>query len=367
MIIPANPNAQYQSYKKDIDSALRKVISSGRYILGEEVKEFEKEFADFNDTKFSIAVGSGTEALHICLTACGIGPNDEVITVAHTAVATASAISLSGATPRFVDIEDDSFSIDVSKIESLINKKTKAIIPVHIYGNPVDMKMIMKIARKHNLFVIEDCAQAHGAYYESKRVGSFGHMSCFSFYPTKNLGAIGDGGAIITNSKNFARECNLIREYGWKKRYISESKGWNSRLDEIQASILRVKLKNLDKDNNKRRSIAEIYNNDLNKISSDIITPSERDKCKHVYHLYVIKTSKRNKLKAYLEKHGIFTTIQYPVPIHLQPFYKNIKLHKRLKNTETVAKEILSLPIYPELEKSKVKEVIKCIKNFYTA
>ena len=281
MIIPANPNAQYLSYKKEIDRALKKVISSGRYVLGEEVKKFEKEFAKFNNTKYSIAVGSGTEALHICLTACGIGRNDEVITVAHTAVATASAVTLSGATPRFVDIENDSFSIDPSKIESLINKRTKAIIPVHIYGNPVNMKSIMRIAKKHNLYVIEDCAQAHGAYFESKRVGSIGHMSCFSFYPTKNLGAIGDGGLIATNNKKIASECNLIREYGWKKRYVSQSIGWNSRLDEIQASILRVKLKNLDNDNNKRRCIAELYGKNIDQINSDIIIPTERKNCKH--------------------------------------------------------------------------------------
>lgn len=365
MIIPASPLEQYKASKIKIDKAIERVVNSGKYILGNEVNLFEQEFANFIGTKFSIGVGSGTEALHIALEACGASRNDEVITVSHTAVATASAITLSGAKPRFADIESNSFSIDVSKVESLINKKTKFIIPVHIYGNPVDMNKIMKIAKKHKLIVIEDCAQAHGALFKGKKVGSIGDIGCFSFYPTKNLGAIGDGGAIVCSNRKLAKKCKLIREYGWQQRYVSKFNGWNSRLDEIQAAILRVKLKNLEKDNEKRRNIAKIYNSIIDTKNSDITLPSERDACKHVYHLYVIKTSKRDKLKNFLNKNKIITTIQYPFPVHMQDYYFNKNLHKNLYVTENIAKEILSLPIYPEFKKTDARYVAKMINQFY--
>jgi dTDP-4-amino-4,6-dideoxygalactose transaminase len=365
MILPANPFAQYEASKKDIDKAITRVISSGRYVLGAEVQSFEKEFASYSESKYSIGVGSGTEALHIALEACNIGLGDEVITVSHTAVATASAITLCGATPRFVDIEYDSFSIDACKIEALINKKTKAIIPVHIYGNPVDMGAVLKIAKKHKLIVIEDCAQAHGAHYKGRRVGSMGDLGCFSFYPTKNLGALGDGGAIVCSKKYLAKKCQLLREYGWEQRYVSKFNGWNSRLDEIQAAVLRVKLKKLDKDNQKRREIAKIYNKYLDTKNSDLVLPSERLSSNHVYHLFVIKTSMRNELKNYLEENGVITSIQYPFPVHLQDFYKNESLHKNLNITEIIAGKILSLPIYPELKKSEAKKVASLVNSFY--
>jgi dTDP-4-amino-4,6-dideoxygalactose transaminase len=366
MILPANPFAQYKANKKDIDKAITRVINSGRYVLGNEVQSFEKEFASYSESKYSIGVGSGTEALHIALEACDIGLGDEVITVSHTAVATASAISLSGATPRFIDIEYDSFSIDALKIEALINKKTKAIIPVHIYGNPVDMDAILKIAKKHKLIVIEDCAQAHGAYYKGRRVGSMGDLGCFSFYPTKNLGALGDGGAIVCSKKHLAKKCQLIREYGWEERYVSKFNGWNSRLDEIQAAVLRVKLKKLDKDNQKRREIAKIYNKYLDTKNSDLVLPSERLSSNHVYHLFVIKTSMRKELKKYLEENEVITTIQYPFPVHMQDFYKNKSLHKNLDITEIIAGKILSLPIYPEFKKSEAKKVASLVNSFYS-
>jgi len=259
IILCANPKAQYLSYRDDINSAIQRVLDSGWYILGEEVTQFEKEFAQFNTVSHAIGVGSGTEALHIALRAVDIGQGDEVITTAHTAVATASAIDLAGAKPVFVDIEPDFFTIDPDLIEDAITSKTKAIIPVHIYGQPCDMDAIMGIAKKHGLQVIEDCAQAHGATYKDKRVGTMGNIGCFSFYPTKNLGAIGDGGALVTNNNQLAEKIKFFREYGWEDRYISSKEGWNSRLDELQAAILRIKLKNLDKDNNLRQQHALAY------------------------------------------------------------------------------------------------------------
>lgn len=353
----SNPKNQYLSHKKEIDEAILKVLNSGRYILGEEVELFEKEFAQYIGVKYGIGVGSGTEALHIALKACGIGAGDEVITVSHTAVATVSAIELCGATPVLVDIDPDFMTIDVSKIKNAISKKTKAVIPVHIYGQPADMKPILKIAHKHRIKVIEDCAQAHGAVYEGKKVGSWGDIACFSFYPTKNLGAIGDGGMIVTDDNKLFDRCRLIQEYGWRKRYISEIAGWNSRLDELQAAILRVKLKYLDNDNNLRRELVSYYSNNLKHL--DIVLPKERKNNKHVYHLYVMRIKYRNELKFFLEENKIFSLIHYPVPIHLQPAYKGkIKIVGLLNETELVAKEILSLPLYPEIKISELKRVI---------
>jgi len=300
MIQCANPKAQYLSYREEIDLAIKRVLDSGWYVLGEEVREFEKEFAQFNIVSHAIGVGSGTDALHIALRALEIGAGDEVITTAHTAVATASAIDLAGAKPIFVDIEPDFFTIDPDLIEDAITPKTKAIIPVHIYGQPCNMDAIMDIANKNNLKVIEDSAQAHGAEYKGKRVGSIGDIGCFSFYPTKNLGAIGDGGALVTNSDQLAEKIKLIREYGWEERHISSKEGWNSRLDELQAAILRVKLKNLDKDNNLRQQHAKIYNDLLKDFPIEL--PKTRSNSSHAFHLFVIKIEQRNKLRDYLQK-----------------------------------------------------------------
>ena len=260
MITCSNPKAQYLSYKREIDSAISNVLTSGRYILGEEVHKFEEEFSRYIGVNYGIGVGNGTEAIHLALRACNIGINDEVITVSHTAVATVTAISMAGAKPIFVDINPMDFTIDVTQIENAITNKSKAIIPVHIYGQPADMDSVMAIARKYSLKVIEDCAQAHGAKINNRFVGSFGDIAAFSFYPTKNLGALGDGGIIVTNNKNLANKAKLEREYGWKKRNFSSFQGYNSRLDEIQAAILRVKLKYLEKDNIKRKNIAKQYN-----------------------------------------------------------------------------------------------------------
>jgi dTDP-4-amino-4,6-dideoxygalactose transaminase len=303
MILCSNPKAQYLSYKSEIDTAISRVLDSGWYILGKEVKAFEKEFTGYIGVAHGIGVGSGTEALHLALVACGIGRGDEVITVSHTAVATVAAIELAGATPVLVDIDPEFYTIDPDKIESAITTHTKAIIPVHIYGHPADMDPIAEIAEKHNLKVIEDCAQAHGATYKGKRVGSFGDMGCFSFYPTKNLGAIGDGGIVVTGDKELAEKARLLREYGWAERYVSHFTGWNTRLDEIQAAILCVKLKHLDDDNSKREHIAEEYNKELGYV--DIILPKQRKDSTHVYHLYVIRAERRDALLSFLREKGI--------------------------------------------------------------
>jgi dTDP-4-amino-4,6-dideoxygalactose transaminase len=362
MILCSNPKAQYLSHKKEIDAAISRVLNSGWYILGEEVETFEKEFARHIGVSHGIGTGSGTEALHISLVACGIGPGDEVITVSHSAVATASAIVLSGAFPHYVDIDPQFYTIDPDKIESAITPHTKAIIPVHIYGQSADMEPILELAEEYNLYVIEDCAQAHGAVYKGKCVGSFGNMGCFSFYPTKNLGAIGDGGMVVTNDRGLAEKVSLLREYGWVERYVSHFSGWNTRLDEIQAAILNVKLKYLDEDNLKRNQLANIYNSKLK--HTGLILPNTRDGATHIYHLYVIRSQRRDDLLSFLKEKNIGASIHYPVPIHLQPAYKQIGKRESLRETERVAKDILSLPIYPELQESDVLMITDAIKEF---
>ena len=363
MILCSNPKTQYLSYKSEIDAAIFRVLDSGWYVLGNEVRSFEEEFARYIGVAHGIGAGSGTEAIHLALKACGVTHGDEVITVSHTAVATVAAIDLAGATPVLVDIDPDFYTIDPEKIESSITSNTKAIIPVHIYGQPADMDPVMEIARKYSLKVIEDCAQAHGAKYKGQCVGSIGDMGCFSFYPTKNLGAIGDGGMVVTNNSNLNERVRLLREYGWKERYVSSSKGWNSRLDEMQASILRVKLKHLDKSNQKRRNLAGHYLKDLKDLPLEL--PEERKNCEHVYHLFVVKTNKRDTLQDYLKENGIGTGIHYPVPIHRQPYYKYLLKNRLLKVTEQVSGEILSLPIYPELSLNESKIVINTLRKFY--
>ena len=307
MIRCANPLEQYNSYKKEIDTAISSVLTKGNYILGDEVKSFEQEFSDFIGVDYGIGVGNGTDALLVALKACGVGPEDEVITVSHTAVATATSIIMSGAKPVLVDIEPNFYSIDLSKLESAITEKTKAIILVHLYGCPAEIENIKKITKKHNIFLIEDCAQAHGAVYKDSKVGSFGDLSCFSFYPTKNLGAIGDGGMVLTKDDSLAERCFELREYGWKERYSSSTFGWNTRLDEIQAAILRVKLKYLDIDNKKRKRIAQMYKELLD--DSIIELPKERKESSHVYHLFVIQSDNRDSLMEYLHQKDIFVII----------------------------------------------------------
>jgi len=363
MILCSNPQAQYFSYQDEIDAAIARVLRQGHYILGEEVRAFEQEFANYIGVSYGIGVGSGTEALHVALAACGIGRGDEVITTAHTAVATSAAIELAGAEPVFVDIEPDYYTLDPNRIEAAITTRTKAIIPVHIYGQPADMATILTLAQRYQLRVIEDCAQAHGAYYRGKRVGSFGDMACFSFYPTKNLGAIGDGGMVITDNPALAEKARLLREYGWAERYISDTHGWNSRLDELQAAILRVKLCHLDDDNAKRRKVAEIYDRALQE--SGLLLPRQREARTHVFHIYAVRSVRRDQLLKFLRERQIGALVHYPVPIHCQPAYQRKTRQYCLAETERIAQEILSLPMYPELTASEIATVIEVLREFY--
>jgi dTDP-4-amino-4,6-dideoxygalactose transaminase len=359
MIPCANPKAQYLAHKQEIDDAVKRVLESGWYILGDEVRAFEQEFAAYLGVNHAIGVGSGTEALHLALATCGIGPGDEVVTVSHTAVATVAAIELSGARPVLVDIDPLTYNMDPNLLEKAITPKTRAIIPVHLYGLPAAIEDIQTIAAEHGLRLIEDCAQAHGAAYRGKHVGSFGDMACFSFYPTKNLGALGDGGAVVTNDPELAEKVRLLREYGWAERYVSYIPGWNTRLDEIQAAILRVKLKHLDFDNGRRIELAARYREGL--FETGIALPVQPKDAVHVYHLYVIRVKERASLQAYLRSKDIGTAVHYPVPVHLQPAYE--KNAVRLPNTETAAREVLSLPMYPELTENQLRFIIDSIRE----
>jgi dTDP-4-amino-4,6-dideoxygalactose transaminase len=364
VILCSNPQAQYQAHKAEIDVAILRVLDKGWYILGEETKTFEAEFAAYIGVAHGIGVGSGTEALHIALAACGIGPGDEVITVSHTAVATVAAIELAGATPVLVDIEPDYFTLDPDKLEAAISPRTKAIIPVHLYGQPADLKPILEITRRHGVRVIEDCAQAHGAIYRGRRVGSWGDIACFSFYPTKNLGALGDGGMVVTNDSTLAERARLLREYGWASRYVSRVAGWNSRLDELQAAALRVKLRYLDADNAARARLAAEYEDDLADTALD--TSKCRADATHVFHLYVVRSRERNELQTFLQARGVGALIHYPVPVHLQPAYQGrLQGGDKLPETERAAREVLSLPMFPELGESEVQMVIATIQAFH--
>jgi dTDP-4-amino-4,6-dideoxygalactose transaminase len=363
-LIPcANPKAQYLAHKQEIDDAVNRVLESGYYILGNEVRAFEEEFAAYLGVNHAVGVGNGTEALHLALVACGIGHGDEVATVSHTAVATVAAIELAGARPVFVDIDPVTYNLDPGFLKKAITSKTKAVIPVHLYGHPAPMEEILAIARDYSLCVIEDCAQAHGATYRGKRVGSFGDMACFSFYPTKNLGALGDGGMVVTNDEKLAENSRLLREYGWKDRYVSHIPGWNTRLDEIQAAILRVKLNYIDTDNAVRARLAKSYCEGLTGASSSLVLPTAREGAMHVYHLFVIRVLDRGSLLNFLGEKGIGAAIHYPVPVHQQPAYDGFS--GELPQTEHVTKEILSLPMYPELTKDEICSVSDAVRVFF--
>lgn len=359
-----NLQRQYKKNKKEIDDVIQGVLSKGNFILGENVKKFEEEFAEYCGTKFAVGVGSGTEAIHLALTACGIGNGDEVITVSNTAVPTASAITSANAVPVFVDIDEFSYNINPGLIEEKISNKTKAIIPVHLYGNPCDMEEILKLAKKYNLKIVEDCAQAHGAEYKGRRVGSFGDAGCFSFYPSKNLGAYGDSGIVVTNDAELNHKLKLLRNYGQEKRYFSTIKGFNSRLDEIQAAILRFKLKKLDMWNESRIKIAKKYTDCFSGLN--VICPKFDNNNKHIFHLYVVRIKDRDNFINYLEKNSIDVLIHYPIPIHLQHAYKELNVKEgSLPVTEKVSKEIVSIPVYPELEKQEVDYIISKIKEYF--
>ncbi len=358
MIPCADPHAQYQAHRAQIDAGIARVLAKGRYILGDEVAAFESEFAAYIGVGHAVGVGSGTDALLVALQALGIGDGDEVITVAHTAVATVAAIDAAGAVPVFVDIDPMRYTIDVSRIEEAITERTRAILPVHLYGQPADLDSVLTIARRHGLKVIEDCAQSHGAMYRGRRAGSFGDAACFSFYPTKNLGALGDGGMVVTNDQSVARRARLLREYGWAERYVSHIRGWNTRLDELQAAVLRAKLPHLDADNARRRGIAERYENE---IGSWILKPGVSEGS--VFHLYVVRTPRRDELSLFLRERGVATLVHYPVPVHQQPAYRDFTRHS-LPETESAAREVLSLPMYPELTDEDALAVIDAMSAF---
>jgi dTDP-4-amino-4,6-dideoxygalactose transaminase len=355
-----DPKANYLAHKASIDDAIARVLESGRYVLGREVASFEKEFAGYLGARHAVAVGSGTDALRLALLGCGVGPGDFVLTVSHTAVATAAAIDLCGASPVFVDIDPVSYTMDPNRLEDAVKGcargRLKAVVPVHLYGHPADMTGISEIADRYGLRVVEDCAQSHGATWQGRRTGILGHVAAFSFYPTKNLGALGDGGMVVTGDADLADRVRLLREYGWKERYVSAIPGMNSRLDELQAAILRAKLPHLDPENESRRAIAGAYSSLL--ADTGLGLPAAGRGAGHVYHQYVIRTPHRDALKAHLEGRGIGTLIHYPVPIHLQPAYANrAPSNIALPLTEEVAGRILSLPIYPELNAEQVLAV----------
>jgi dTDP-4-amino-4,6-dideoxygalactose transaminase len=363
-MIPQNsPLANYLSHRSVIDSAIRRVLDSGQYILGKETLSFEQEFADYIGVKYGVGVGNATEALHLVLTALGVGHGDEVITVSHTAVATVAAIEMCGAIPNLVDIHTSHYTIDPDLVGRAITPNTKAIVPVHLYGQPADLEPILGLARKHHLYVVEDCAQAHGAEYRGKKVGSLGHAGVFSFYPTKNLGCLGDGGAITTNHEDLYERLVALRQYGWNQERVSCRPGFNSRLDEIQAAVLRAKLPFLDDNNQKRMRVAESYNR-LRGISS-LIVPDSIPETTHVYHQYVIRCANRmdrDTLKHALLGHGIQTAIHYPTPIHLQSAYKGrLRLSAPMPVTETICGGILSLPLFPELTEDEVNCVLTAV------
>lgn len=366
MIPIVDLKAQYDSIKEEIDEVIKKVLNSTSFIMGEELSKFEQEFAQFCSTKYAIGVANGSDALILALIACGIGKGDKVITVPHTFIATTEAITHVGGKIVFVDIDPKTYTIDVAKIEEKITENTKAIIPVHLYGQPADMDPIMELAKRYDLKIIEDAAQAHGAEYKNKKIGSIGDAACFSFYPGKNLGAYGDGGIITTNNDEIANQIKLLRNHGRiSEKYKHDIEGYSSRLDNLQAAILRVKLRYLNEWNRKRRENAKKYNELLNGVSG-IITPYEADYSKHVYHLYVIRTKNRNKLREELQSKGMATGIHYPIPLHLQPAYNYIGYKEGdFPVTEKASQEILSLPMFAELSENLIMEICYLVKNFY--
>ncbi len=359
--------AQYKRIKSEIDKAVQEVIQSGQFILSPEVESFESEVAAYCGTKYAVGVASGTDALQLALLACGIEPNDEVITTPFTFIATAETIAKCGATPVFADIDPETYNIDPAKLESKINQKTKAILPVHLYGQPVDMSPIVELAREYNLKIIEDCAQALGAEYRGKKVGSTGDVGCLSFFPSKVLGAYGDGGMIVTSNPDIAERAKILRNHGCKEKYYHLIHGFNSRLDSLQAAILRVKLRHLNEWIELRRQKASLYSQLLERIDG-IEPPYVAPYSYHIFNYYTIRLNlrlSRDKLKEFLDSQGVATAIYYPVSLHLQEVYKPLgyKLGD-FPQSERTQREVLSLPIYPELEDQQVEEIVGLIKVF---
>jgi dTDP-4-amino-4,6-dideoxygalactose transaminase len=373
---------QFRQIEHEVLPMVREAMENAAFIGGPQVSGFETEFAAFCNSKYGVGVNSGTDALRFAMMAAGVGPGDEVITVPHTFIATTEAISQVGAKPVFVDIDPKTYNMDPNKLEDYLNKRfkevgsglqppasslqprPKAVIPVHIYGQPADMDPILEIAEKKNLIVIEDACQAHGSLYKGKKSGSIGLVGCFSFYPGKNLGAYGEGGAVVTRSEEIANKIRMIRDHGQAKKYYHDMEGYNGRLDAIQAGVLRIKLRRLESWNESRRQNAKTYDELLSPIKG-VTVPKEADGCRHVYHLYVILVDDRDALQKYLNEKGIGTGLHYPVPLHLQKAYA----YQGYKEgdfpvTESVAKRLLSLPMFPELTKAQIEYVADCIKQF---
>ncbi len=358
---------QYETVKEDIDVGLKKVFEAGNFILGKEEKDFELEFAKYCDAQYAVGVNSGTDALYLAMASLDIGAGDEVILPTFTFIATALCVSYTGATPVFVDIEPETYNIDPQQIEKAITPRTKAIIPVHIYGQPANMHEILALAKAHNLKIVEDAAQAHGAAYNGRRVGSLGHVACFSFYPTKGLGAFGDGGMIVTNDAGIYEKALMLRDYGRKGRYEHQIKGYNSRLDTVQAVILSAKLKHLDKWNKMRGERAAYYDECLKKIKGVKVPKTKKDRT-HVFQTFAVRLKNRDEVCQALQKKGISVLIHYPIPLHLQEAYQELG-HKRgdFPVAEQISNEILSLPMFPHITKKQIQYVCESIKeSLYT-
>ncbi len=356
---------QYKEIQEEIDEGIRGVISNANFIGGKTLAKFETEFAKWCGTKFAIGTSSGTTALHLALLACGVGTGNEVITSPFTFIATAEAITHCGAKPVFCDIDLSTYNLDPAKIEAAITRRTKAILPVHLYGLPCDMDALMEIARKHNLMVIEDAAQAHGAQCKGRRVGTFGDAAAFSFYPGKNLGAYGDAGAIVTDDEQIAGGCRMLRNHGRREKYVHETVGFNFRMDAIQAAILSAKLPHLKEWVARRQHIARIYEQEIT--TPAVIKPVRPHLCFPAYHLYVIRAPWRDGLASYLGQRGIATGIHYPVPLHLQPAYGRLGYKRSdFPYAERAASEVLSLPIYPELTDEQVRLIAQTVNEFFS-
>jgi len=354
---------QYKELKKTIDAGLKKVFTSGAFILGPEEKKFEEEFAKYCGAKYGVGVNSGTDALFLATLALGIGPEDEVIVPAFTFIATALGVSFAGAKPVFVDIDESTFNMDPSKIKAAITPKTKAIIVVHLYGQPANMDEIVRIARENNLKVVEDCAQAHGAKYQGKRIGAFGDVACFSFYPTKSLGGFGDGGMILTSDENIHQRVLMLRDYGRKGRYEHVAIGYNSRLDTVQAVVLSAKLKRLDKWNATRAKHAAYYAKLLKGVPG-VTTPTTLADRTHVFQTYAVRVKNRDAVAEEMKKAGVGVLIHYPIPLHLQPAYKNLGYKQGdFPVAEKAGNEELSLPMFPHMTKKQIEYVCASLKQ----
>ena len=361
-----DPRAGYLEQRAEIDAAIARALESGAYILGREVEAFETEFATYIGVRHAVGLASGTDALVLGLKTLGVGPGDGVVTVSHTAVASVAAIELCGAIPILVDVELQTFTMDPDDLGAVLKAPpapVKAVVPVHLYGQPADMTAIGALAQRHGAAVLEDACQAHGAALDGRRVGRWGALAAFSFYPTKNLGALGDGGALVTDDPALAERVRELRQYGWRRRYISDIAGMNSRLDELQAAILRVKLARLDAHNTRRRAIAQAYDQGLAEL--DLALPAECPGARHVWHQYVIGVEDRERVRAALAERGVGTGIHYPQPVHLQPAYAGrLALGpSRLAATEALADRILSLPIYPQMDDGAVARVIEAVRE----